>query len=132
MANEPSPPVARPYFKVPLNLPHAGRVAHRILKLLYNESADLVVIRTVMELQDLLEPAVQLDDNPAPELAIEVRDRAAVIARRLVAQIEARKAGNDRLGQCVRNLFECLELGAEGADISLRAGENPRSLQRPY
>jgi hypothetical protein len=39
--------------------------------------------------------------------------------------------GHDRLGQCVRNFFECLELGREGAAISLRAGENPRSMQRP-
>ena len=38
---------------------------------------------------------------------------------------------SDRLGQLVRNYFECLELGAEGAEISLRAGEDPRSLQRP-
>jgi hypothetical protein len=131
MANEPMSPVARPYFKVPLNLPHAGRITNRILKLLYKESVDQAIIKTVVDLHVLLEPAMELDDNPAFEVAIEVRDRAAVIARRLVDQIEAGKVGHDRLGQCVRNLFECLELGAEGADISLRAGENPRSLQRP-
>jgi hypothetical protein len=38
---------------------------------------------------------------------------------------------DDRLGQAVRNLFECLELGEEGAEISLRAGENPDSALRP-
>ena len=27
--------------------------------------------------------------------------------------------------------FECLELGEEGAEISLRAGEDPNSIQRP-
>jgi hypothetical protein len=86
----------------------------------------------VAKLQALLEPAVELDDNPPFELAMELRNRAAVLARRLVDQIEAAGVGQDRLGQCVRNLFECLELGPEGADISLRAGENPRSLQRPY
>ena len=46
-------------------------------------------------------------------------------------EIEKAGAGADRLGQQVRNLFECLELGEEGAAISLRAGENPRSLLRP-
>ena len=97
MANEPIPPAARPYFKVPLNLPHAGRVAHRIAKLLSKEPADKAVIKTVIELQELLEPAVELDDNPALELAIEVRDRAAALARRLVDQIEAGMAGHDRL-----------------------------------
>jgi hypothetical protein len=132
MANKPNSPVARPSFKVPLNLPHAGRIVHRIAKLLSKESVDPAMIKTVIELQELLEPAVELDDNPALELANEMRDRVAVLARLLVARIEAGKAGHDRLGQCVRNLFECLELGEEGAEISLRAGENPRSLQRPY
>ena len=45
--------------------------------------------------------------------------------------IEKNKLGGDRLGQAVRNLFECLALGEEGAAISLRAGENPRSTLRP-
>lgn len=132
MANEPISPGGRPYFKVPLNLPHAGRIVLRIATLLSKESVDQAMIKTVIELQVLLEPAMELDENPAFEFAIEVRDRAAVLARRLVDQIEAAKVGHDRLGQCVRNLFECLELGPEGSDISLRAGENPRSLQRPY
>jgi hypothetical protein len=122
----------RPYFKVPLNLPHAGRIARRIASLLSNETVDDAVVRTVVEIQALLEPSLELDDNPPFALAMEIRDRAAVLARRLVDQLEAAKVGHDRLGQCVRNLFECLELGPEGAEISLRAGENPKSLQRPY
>jgi hypothetical protein len=48
-----------------------------------------------------------------------------------VDAIEALGVGEDRLGQNVRNLFECLGLGQEGAEISLRAGEDPRSLMRP-
>jgi hypothetical protein len=138
MSESPEKPTAppgageRPYFKVPLNLPHAGRIARRIASLLSNESVDDATTQTVIEIQMLLEPALELDDNPPYALAIELRDRVAVLARRLVDQIEAGKVGHDRLGQCVRNLFECLELGPEGADISLRAGENPKSLQRPY
>ena len=69
--------------------------------------------------------------RPLPELLWPVRDQAAVLGRKLVDQIEREKAGHDRLGQCVRNLFECLELGQEGAVISLRAGEDPKSFQRP-
>jgi len=69
------------------------------------------------------------DDNPPDALTI--RDEAANMARQLVDSIEAAHMGGDRLGQLLRNLFECLELGKEGAEISLRAGENPNSLQRP-
>jgi hypothetical protein len=54
-----------------------------------------------------------------------------MLGRQLVDAMEAARLGGDRLGQLVRNLFECLELGKEGAEISLRAGENPGSLQRP-
>jgi hypothetical protein len=56
----------------------------------------------------------------------------ADLARALVDQIERAGAGSDRLGQHVRNFFECLSLGEEGAAISLRAGEDPNSIQRPF
>ena len=79
----------------------------------------------------LLDPWMELDENPPGDLGAKMRDRAALLGRRLVDQIEAAGIGHDRLGQCVRNLFECLELGPEGAEISLRAGEDPRSMQRP-
>ncbi len=69
------------------------------------------------------------DDNPPNAMAI--RDQAAALGRQLVDTIESAHIAGDRLGQLVRNFFECLELGKEGAEISLRAGENPNSLQRP-
>lgn len=71
------------------------------------------------------------DENPPDEEAMNVRNEAAGLARALVDQLEAAGISGDRLGQYVRNLFECLEMGEEGAQISLRAGENPNSLQRP-
>jgi hypothetical protein len=127
----------RPYFKVALNLPHAGRIARRIGPLLPSASEDpspqaATARQAVVDLQELLEPILELDENPPGSMAIPFRDRAAVLGRQLVDAIEAGQLGHDRLGQCVRNLFECLELGPEGAAISLRAGENPKSLQRPY
>lgn len=126
----------RPFFQVPLNLPHAGRIARRIVKLLpvHGEAggADAATARRqAAELLVLLDPCMELDENPPAALASQVRDRAAAMGRRLVDCIERGGLGDDRLGQCVRNLFECLELGREGAEISLRAGEDPRSLQRP-
>jgi len=58
-------------------------------------------------------------------------DAVAVVTRQLVGEIEAAGYQGDRLGQCVRNLFECLGLAEEGAELSLRCGERPDSLLRP-
>jgi hypothetical protein len=125
----------RPFFQVALNLPHAGRVARRIVLILpprgAPDGAEAAARRTAADILELLAPFMELDENPPGDQAIQVRDRAAALGRQLVDQIEGGAIGFDRLGQCIRNLFECLELGREGADISLRAGENPRSLQRP-
>lgn len=52
-------------------------------------------------------------------------------ARQLTRDISEGAYGHDRLGQCIRNLFECLGRSAEGAKLSLLAGEDPNSLQRP-
>ena len=90
------------------------------------------IIDKAERLASILFPYFQSDENPVDVEGYRVRDEAAAIARDIVDDIEASGIGYDRLGQCVRNLFECLELGKEGAAISLRAGENPSSLQRPY
>jgi hypothetical protein len=125
----------RPFFHVALNLPHAGRVARRILPLLPREGPPGGVAtesrRVAEAMVILLDPCFDADENPPGELGAELRDEAAALGRRLVLLIERGGFGHDRLGQCVRNYFECLELGREGAEISLRAGEDPHSLQRP-
>jgi hypothetical protein len=71
------------------------------------------------------------EPDPPPFEASLVCTRAAAAARTLVEEMERLGTGEDRLGQLVRNLFECLGLAREGAEISLRAGENPVSLLRP-
>ena len=86
---------------------------------------------TLERLSNLLFRYSANDENPAGEEAVSVRDEAAILGRQFVDDLEAAGIKFDRLGQYVRNFFECLELGAEGAQISLRAGENPNSLQRP-
>jgi hypothetical protein len=126
----------QPYFNVALNLPHAGRIARRIERLLPDPTSDLgaeahEAQRVTGELVDLLDPCLDADENPAPAVSTRIQGRAAALGRKLVDHIERGGLGHDRLGQCVRNFFECLELGREGAEISLRAGENPRSMQRP-
>jgi len=122
------------HFDIPLDLPHAGRMADRILDLLERHCEELDVdapelFAAAERLSNLLFRYTDRDDNP-PD-ALRIRDEAAVAARELVTQMEQSHVTGDRLGQYVRNLFECLELGAEGAEISLRAGERPDSLQRP-
>ena len=122
------------HFDIPLDLPHAGRIADRIVALLEKHTEELGLDEPeVMELAEKLSGYlfrnVSEDDNPPNATA--VRDEAAAIGRQLVEAMLAANISGDRLGQLVRNLFECLELGKEGAAISLRAGENPNSLQRP-
>ena len=124
------------HFDIPLDLPHAGRLADRILNLIERYTDEKGVeadeaLETADRLSNLLFRFSANDENPPEAEALTVRDEAAVLARQLVDQIEASNISLDRLGQYVRNLFECLELGEEGAEISLRAGENPNSLQRP-
>jgi hypothetical protein len=115
-----------PHFRIPLNLPHAATIAVRI-RVHLQGVAD---VRSE-SLVDLLAPMRDLDGNPPPPEAERIVALAAGLARDVVAEVERKKAGHDRLGQAVRNLFECLGLGEEGAAISLRAGENPDSLLRP-
>ena len=122
------------HFQIPLDLPHAGRISDRILILVEKHAEELGieapgVIEDAERLWKLLFRFSGEDDNPAD--ALRIRDEAAAIARELVDSMVAVHLASDRLGQLVRNLFECLELGEEGAEISLRAGENPKSLQRP-
>lgn len=122
------------FFDIPLDIPHAGRLADRIVELLDRmadqQGADTrEPVAAAEKLSKLLFRYTESDDNP-PD-ALRLRDEAAALGRALVDAIERSGLRNDRLGQYVRNFFECLELGEEGAAISLRAGENPGSLQRP-
>lgn len=125
-----------PHFDIPLDLPHAGRLAGRILELLerYCEELSIEVpelFDTAERLDALLFRFVDEDENPPESEARAIVARAAELGRELVGQLESAGIRFDRLGQYVRNLYECLALGEEGAAIALRAGENPDSLQRP-
>jgi len=122
------------HFDIPLDIPHAGRIADRLLTLLgrHVEETDIdgaATLETAEKIWSLLFRFTGEDDNPAD--AMRIREEAAALGRQLVVDMERAHIAGDRLGQMVRNYFECLELGAEGAEISLRAGEDPRSLQRP-
>ncbi len=126
-----------PHFSIPLNLPHAGKIAvriHDIVEVRANHDGDeyedamAIVKRTMI----LLDPYLRSGENPGAEECARVTEEAAFLGRAMVEAIVDAGIVGDRIGQCIRNYFECLELGVEGAEISLRAGENPKSLQRPY
>jgi hypothetical protein len=123
---------SRPFFDVPLNLPHAGRIARRMLTMLHNDGQDRTAAgHTAVKMAGLLDPYFESEENPSANMAARIRLEAAELGRQFVDYVEIDGLGHDRLGQCVRNYFECLELGREGAVISLRAGEEPGSMQRP-
>jgi hypothetical protein len=123
------------FYNVPVNLPHAATIANRIemrlaaLQVFDNPEAENLGVL----IEDLQETIGKYDgaEDPSDQESEEVVEKAAIIARNIVNEIEQLNAGEDRLGQLIRNLFECLGLGKEGAEISLRAGEDPNSLLRP-
>jgi hypothetical protein len=124
------------HYDIPLDLPHAGRLAARIVRLLERHCEELGIdapeVLDVAELLDVkLSKYVVEDENPAAAEASAAVETAATLGRELVSALDAAGIRGDRLGQYIRNLFECLAMGQEGAELSLRAGENPSSLQRP-
>jgi hypothetical protein len=125
-----------PHFQVPLNLPHAATISSRIIYHLQRrpESAEKLsaAAQLASAISDDLLPYKISGENPPEAEAKSVIAAVAEKARKMVDVIENSGAGDDRLGQAVRNLFECLELGQEGAIASLRAGENPDSTLRPH
>lgn len=116
-----------------INLPHAQTVLNRIVRWFDTQQGTEVfeesgVAERLAALDRLLRPYVE--DPPEAE-AVRVADEAAIEARSLVVEIERAGYRGDRLGQCIRNFFECLGLAEEGAALSLVCGERPDSPLRP-
>jgi hypothetical protein len=116
-----------------INLPHARTVAERIdrqleiLRVLDGEGAKPLNL-AVLAVRNSLEPWVEDAD---PQTASLSADPIVLLSRELVkAIVDDERARGDRLGQCIRNLFECLGLPNEGRRVSLMCGENPDSLMR--
>ena len=116
-----------------INLPHARTIAERIerqleiLRVLDGEGSK-VLNTAVVTLRHRLEPWLEDAD---PEKAALAADPIVEVGRDLVkAIVDDERARSDKLGQCVRNLFECLGLPNEGRRVSLACGESPDSLMR--
>ncbi len=127
--------MADPYERyVHINLPHSRTVLARIGRMLEFLSAMGPEAPGGPGLQaafqGLERAAEPYDEDPALAAAIDAADALAERARELVAALLATPVRSDRLGQHVRNLFECLGLPEEGAALSLRCGEKPDSMMR--
>lgn len=123
-----------PHFHLPVNLGHAATVASRLANRLGNVVPDEGVSEALEQANLIvseLQPYRLSNDEPSTAETMVVQAHILDLARHLVRLIEFEGHRTDRLGQAVRNLFECLGRGKEGADMGLRAGEDPNSLQRP-
>jgi hypothetical protein len=120
---------------VHINLPHARTIVSRIGRTLealgaFGETGNGSA-HDLLTACDALESAVRdFDEDPPLEDALRSADDLAVLGRALVEAILATPCRADRLGQSVRNLFECLGLPEEGALLALRCGERPDSPLR--
>ena len=127
--------MADPYERyVHINLPHSRTVLARIGRMLEflgamrEEAAGGPALQAAF--QALESAADPYDEDPPEAKAVAAADALAERARALVAALLATPVRSDRLGQHVRNLFECLGLAEEGAELSLQCGEKPDSKMR--
>ena len=120
---------------VRINLPHARTIAGRIGRTLealgaFGEGGNGGALALHGAFDALEQGLRAFDEDPPAEEALASADEAAQSARVMVDAILETPARSDRLGQHVRNLFECLGLAEEGATLSLLCGERPDSPLR--
>ena len=120
---------------VRINLPHARTLVDRLGRSLENLGAfgeagnggALGLHRSYQALEQEVRP---FDDDPRQDEALSAADAVAARVREVVRHVLETPVRGDRLGQIVRNLFECLGLPEEGATVSLQCGERPDSPLR--
>jgi hypothetical protein len=116
-----------------INLPHARTIVQRIGRTLTAQGAfpeEGAGGELHAHLEALEQVLREFDEDPSAEEAVPAADAAAQVARQMVATLLETPLRSDRLGQHVRNLFECLGLADEGATLSLQCGERPDSPMR--
>ena len=119
---------------VHVNLPHARSIVQRVGRSLVALGAfpeEGPAGGALYDALSALEASVrEFDEDPPALIALPAADAAAARARDLVEGLLQTGVRGDRLGQHIRNLFECLGLPEEGAAQSLRCGERPDSPLR--
>jgi hypothetical protein len=115
-----------------INLPHAHTIVGRLVRWVQGQTTppyqETRLPEILADLDRLLRP---YEEDPPQNVARQVAEAARALGHALVRELEGVGYQGDRLGQCVRNLFECLGQPAEGAALSLRCGERPDSPLRP-
>jgi len=116
-----------------VNLPHAHTIAGRLIYYLANREERTppsgANLRDLLDdLEEMLRP---FDTDPPLAEGLRAAETAAEQARLFADEVVLAGYRGDRLGQCVRNLFECLGFPEEGAARSLDCGERPDSPLRP-
>ncbi len=120
---------------VQINLPHSRTIVERIGRSLealgaLGDSGNGAASELRAALRALEDATEGFDEDPAFEVALRAADAVAERTRTLVTAILTRTFRGERLGQYVRNLFECLGLATEGACLSVECGESPDSPLR--
>jgi hypothetical protein len=120
---------------VRINLPHARTIVARIGRSLealgaFGEAGNGGAIALHDAFEALERQAQLFDEDPPEKEALIAADALAVRGRALVDAIVGTNARSDRLGQFLRNFFECLGLPEEGAELALQCGERPDSPLR--
>jgi len=120
---------------VQINLPHSRTIVGRIGRSLdalgaFGEAGNGGAFALHAAFEGLESEVRAFNEDPPYERALQAADGVAIRARALVTAILGTPARGDRLGQLVRNLFECLGLPEEGAELSIRCGERPDSPLR--
>jgi hypothetical protein len=120
---------------VAINLPHARTILQRVGRSLealgaFAEAGNGGAVGLHAAFEAVEGSLRDFDEDPPAEEAVAAADRVAARARALVDAIVATPCRSDRLGQHVRNLFECLGLAEEGAQLSLQCGEREDSPMR--
>ncbi len=123
-----------PYLNTPVNLSHAATVARRICARIAQsapQETDCESLEQASLILAELYPYSYDELDPSPPEQMIVVSHTLDLTRHLVNLIQIEKIGNDRIGQSIRNLYECLGRSEEGNHMGLLAGENPNSFQRP-
>ena len=123
-----------------INLPHACTIVGRLVYYVaqrpefasgegQGDTAGGADARDLLD--DLERGLVKYETDPPLAEALAAAEALAETARALADEIVRSGIRGDRLGQCVRNLFECLGYAEEGAQRSIECGERPDSPLRP-
>jgi len=119
---------------VDINLPHGRTVANRLISSL--DASGVLELEHGPEIYDLLRAVSSVlsafPEDPSDFVGATVAEASALLLRTVVIRLKESEVDDSQIGRHVRNLFECLGMGEEGARLAIEVGEDPASPLRPY